>query len=365
MATPQPGIFAQGTRSHYHLEFDLRPRTRIPTVVAGRWRGCASRTVTAGRTQPRRRLRRRAVAGARTRGEPGRRSRRSRASRDRAARRRRPRTTSGCGSTAPVRTSCSTRPALVAAVLAPGRRPRGRAAVLRVPRQPRPDRLHRRHREPAGRGGARGRASSPTVTRGRAAATSSPSGGSTTSTPSTRLDGRGAGGHHRAHEAGQRRARDDQAADRPHQPGRHRGGRRGARDLPPQRALRDGRGARAVLRRLQRRSEPLRQDARPDVRHDGDGAPRPPDRLHARRSAARTTSPRRSKPSPPCTDFGWRAGARSRIHFPVAPSPRGAHGSGRIDITGIIGDGSNGHRSETPRLRPVGGARRSASAGEA
>jgi putative iron-dependent peroxidase len=25
MAVPQPGIFAQGTRSHYHLEFDLRP----------------------------------------------------------------------------------------------------------------------------------------------------------------------------------------------------------------------------------------------------------------------------------------------------------------------------------------------------
>ena len=25
MARPQPGIFAQGTRSHYHLEFDLRP----------------------------------------------------------------------------------------------------------------------------------------------------------------------------------------------------------------------------------------------------------------------------------------------------------------------------------------------------
>jgi len=24
MARPQPGIFAQGTRSHYHLEFDLR-----------------------------------------------------------------------------------------------------------------------------------------------------------------------------------------------------------------------------------------------------------------------------------------------------------------------------------------------------
>ena len=35
---------------------------------------------------------------------------------------------------------------------------------------------------------------------------------------------------------------DDQAADRPHQPGRHRGGRRGARDLPAQRPLRPGPG---------------------------------------------------------------------------------------------------------------------------
>ena len=47
MATPQPGIFAQGTRSHYHLEFDLRPdvsdvsvcaavgRLREPSVTVG------------------------------------------------------------------------------------------------------------------------------------------------------------------------------------------------------------------------------------------------------------------------------------------------------------------------------------------
>jgi putative iron-dependent peroxidase len=47
MAVPQPGIFAQGTRSHYHLEFDLRPgasdadvcaavgRLREPAVTAG------------------------------------------------------------------------------------------------------------------------------------------------------------------------------------------------------------------------------------------------------------------------------------------------------------------------------------------
>src|SRR5216684_373209 len=47
MATPQPGIFAQGTRAHYHLEFDLQPgvseasicaavgRLREPAVTAG------------------------------------------------------------------------------------------------------------------------------------------------------------------------------------------------------------------------------------------------------------------------------------------------------------------------------------------
>ena len=47
MAVPQPGIFAQGTRSHYHLEFDLRPdaadadicaaigRLREPAVTVG------------------------------------------------------------------------------------------------------------------------------------------------------------------------------------------------------------------------------------------------------------------------------------------------------------------------------------------
>lgn len=33
MATGQPGIFAQGTRSHYSLEFDLRPAVAIRDVV--------------------------------------------------------------------------------------------------------------------------------------------------------------------------------------------------------------------------------------------------------------------------------------------------------------------------------------------
>ncbi|HZP27922.1 MAG TPA: Dyp-type peroxidase [Acidimicrobiia bacterium] len=35
MATPQPGIFAQGTRSHYHLEFDLRRGADPAGVAAG------------------------------------------------------------------------------------------------------------------------------------------------------------------------------------------------------------------------------------------------------------------------------------------------------------------------------------------
>jgi putative iron-dependent peroxidase len=34
MATGQPGIFAQGTRSHYSLEFDVRPGVAIPEVTA-------------------------------------------------------------------------------------------------------------------------------------------------------------------------------------------------------------------------------------------------------------------------------------------------------------------------------------------
>ena len=34
MAVPQPGIFAQGTRSHYHLEFDLRPDASAEAVRA-------------------------------------------------------------------------------------------------------------------------------------------------------------------------------------------------------------------------------------------------------------------------------------------------------------------------------------------
>jgi hypothetical protein len=34
MAVPQPGIFAQGTRSHYHLEFDVRPGATDAEICA-------------------------------------------------------------------------------------------------------------------------------------------------------------------------------------------------------------------------------------------------------------------------------------------------------------------------------------------
>jgi putative iron-dependent peroxidase len=34
MAIPQPGVFAQGTRSHYHLEFDLRPNVSDASICA-------------------------------------------------------------------------------------------------------------------------------------------------------------------------------------------------------------------------------------------------------------------------------------------------------------------------------------------
>ena len=47
MARPQPGIFAQGTRSHYHLEFDLRPGAPIDAVVAALG-GLREPSVTAG-----------------------------------------------------------------------------------------------------------------------------------------------------------------------------------------------------------------------------------------------------------------------------------------------------------------------------
>jgi putative iron-dependent peroxidase len=47
MAVPQPGIFAQGTRSHYHLEFDLRPDATDAAICAA-LRGLREPPVTAG-----------------------------------------------------------------------------------------------------------------------------------------------------------------------------------------------------------------------------------------------------------------------------------------------------------------------------
>ena len=47
MARPQPGIFAQGTRSHYHLEFDLLPGATDAAVVAA-LHGLREPPVTAG-----------------------------------------------------------------------------------------------------------------------------------------------------------------------------------------------------------------------------------------------------------------------------------------------------------------------------
>jgi putative iron-dependent peroxidase len=47
MARPQPGIFAQGTRSHYHLEFDLRPGATDDAIVEA-LHGLREPPVTAG-----------------------------------------------------------------------------------------------------------------------------------------------------------------------------------------------------------------------------------------------------------------------------------------------------------------------------
>ncbi len=47
MAVPQPGIFAQGTRSHYHLEFDVRPGATDAEITAA-LAGLREPSVTAG-----------------------------------------------------------------------------------------------------------------------------------------------------------------------------------------------------------------------------------------------------------------------------------------------------------------------------
>jgi putative iron-dependent peroxidase len=49
MITPQPGIFAQGTRSQYHLEFDVKPGTK-PGAVAAAVARLREPLVTAGGT---------------------------------------------------------------------------------------------------------------------------------------------------------------------------------------------------------------------------------------------------------------------------------------------------------------------------
>ena len=49
MITPQPGIFAQGTRSQYHLEFDVKAGTK-PTAVAAAVAHLREPLVTAGGT---------------------------------------------------------------------------------------------------------------------------------------------------------------------------------------------------------------------------------------------------------------------------------------------------------------------------
>ena len=47
MATPQPGIFAQGTRSHRHLEFELLPDVTTEATLAA-LRGLRQPSATAG-----------------------------------------------------------------------------------------------------------------------------------------------------------------------------------------------------------------------------------------------------------------------------------------------------------------------------
>lgn len=47
MAVPQPGIFAQGTRSHYHLEFDLRTDA-TDVAICGALQGLREPPVTVG-----------------------------------------------------------------------------------------------------------------------------------------------------------------------------------------------------------------------------------------------------------------------------------------------------------------------------
>ena len=252
MARPQPGIFAQGTRSHYHLEFDLRARRHRRRIVAPRSRGLREPPVTAGGSNIVVGFGADALAPARspTTRPPtlapfdADRGRRPRA-------RRPPSTTSGCGPTAPAKTSSSTSPRAVAAALAPVatlaaeqpcfvyRDSRDLTGFIDGTENPPVEEAHDVALVPDGEPGAGGAfviaqkwvhdlaafhaqaVDEQEATIGR------------TKPDSVELD--------------------DKPDDRAHQPRRDRGRRRGARDLPAQHAVRAGRGARPLLPRLQRR----------------------------------------------------------------------------------------------------------------
>ena len=135
-----------------------------------------------GRREHRRRVPAVALAAAR----PERRRRSTTSSSPRSTAWRARSTTCGSGRTEPARTSCSTSRVRSRALLAPRRDAADRRRGLRVPRRSRPHGLHRRHREPAGRGSRTRSRSFPPGSRARAARTRSRSAGSTTSPRSTR-----------------------------------------------------------------------------------------------------------------------------------------------------------------------------------
>ena len=131
---------------------------------------------------------------------------------------------------------------------------RGGAGGVHVPRRTRHHRLHRRDGEPPGPPRRLTSRSWPRASRRRR----KPRADHALGTRPRRVQpapSRGSAARVRSHEGGQRGAlRCREAAQRPHSTGRDDRGRRGARDLPAQRPLRDRRGARPVLRRVQRRA---------------------------------------------------------------------------------------------------------------
>ena len=251
MAVPQPGIFAQGTRSHYHLEFDLRPGRHRRRDRRRGARVCASR-----RSPP---------AG--------------------------PTSSSASAPTLWRRLRPTTRPPTLAPFEADrGRRPdapatqhdiwvwihgTGEDVELDIARGDR-----RRARAGGRRWRSSSRASSTTTAATSPASSTAPrtrrSRRRTTSRSSpTASRGRAARyviAQKWVHDLDAFHAQDveeqegtigrtkpdsveldDKPDHRAHRPRRDRGGRRGARDLPPQRAVRAGRGARPLLPRVQRR----------------------------------------------------------------------------------------------------------------